>query len=104
MTGHGKVRASSVLAQRSVRDALRKDKPFRAEVPVVAPKKKKLDIHVSYAAPPPGFVFLPLGTPELADLCKEVSSQQGIPINIVHVSSAFGRVQELLIEAGKTSE
>ncbi|KAF1823884.1 uncharacterized protein K489DRAFT_305206, partial [Dissoconium aciculare CBS 342.82] len=33
---------------------------------------------------PPGFQFLPVGTPELAERCKEISRIRGLPVDIVN--------------------
>ena len=36
---------------------------------------------------PPGFRFLPVGTSELAERCKELSRQRDMAINVVNVRS-----------------
>lgn len=88
-SGHGsKALAGSIFSQSNVRDiAKRREKPYKTEqATLLAKKKKKLDMHISYTAAPPGYVFVPLGTPDLAELCKEISRQRDYSVNIVNVS------------------
>lgn len=86
----GGSRATSVFSQSAARDTLkRRDKPYKTEHKRVLAKKRKLDLHTSYAYgdAPQGYAFLPVGTPDLADLCKELSRQRGFAVNVVNVRS-----------------
>jgi len=105
---HSRSRAASVHASRAgslVREiAKRREKPYKTEKSVVRARKRKLDLHVcsfrldfvatadfilclqtSYAHAPPGYISLPVGTPDLAELCKELSRQKGFPVTVVNV-------------------
>ncbi|KAI7573592.1 hypothetical protein KC346_g20287, partial [Hortaea werneckii] len=62
----------------------RREKPYKTEQQRVFAKKRKLDIHTSFRDPPPGYVSLPVGTPELAERCKELSRQRGLPVSLVN--------------------
>ncbi|GIZ39968.1 hypothetical protein CKM354_000332700 [Cercospora kikuchii] len=62
----------------------RRDKPYKTEQSRVVARKRKLDLHTTYTNPPDGFQFLPVGTPDLADRCKELSRQRGLPVNVVN--------------------
>ncbi|KAK5120979.1 hypothetical protein LTR85_005763 [Meristemomyces frigidus] len=62
----------------------RRDKPYKTEQQRIIAKKRKLDLHTSYTKAPPGFVTLPIGTPDLAERCKELSRQRGLPMNVGH--------------------
>ncbi|KAI6816953.1 hypothetical protein KC332_g10535 [Hortaea werneckii] len=62
----------------------RREKPYKTEQQRVFAKKRKLDIHTSFREPPPGYVSLPVGTPELAERCKELSRQRGLPVSLVN--------------------
>ncbi|OTA57259.1 hypothetical protein K449DRAFT_386562 [Hypoxylon sp. EC38] len=47
-------------------------------------KKKKLEFQITTDRhPPPGFEFVPVGHPELSQMCKEMSREQGAMIFIV---------------------
>lgn len=49
-----------------------------------ADKKKKLEFKITTDRhPPPGFEFVPVGNPELSQMCKEMSREQGAMIFIV---------------------
>ena len=34
---------------------------------------------------PSGYTFLPVGTPDLAERCKEISRKKDVPVNVVNV-------------------
>ncbi|KAM3419288.1 hypothetical protein BST61_g5225 [Cercospora zeina] len=68
----------------------RRDKPYKTEQSRIVARKRKLDLHTTYTTAPEGFQFLPVGTPDLADRCKELSRQRGLPVNVVNVSCARG--------------
>lgn len=38
---------------------------------------------------PPGYTFLAVGTPELAEFCKELSRKRNLPVNVVNVCLPF---------------
>lgn len=42
-------------------------------------------IQTSHARAPDGYTFLPVGTPDLAERCKELSRQKGFTVNVVNV-------------------
>ncbi|WPG99498.1 Hypothetical protein R9X50_00231300 [Acrodontium crateriforme] len=67
--------------------AKKRDKPYRLEQEKVIARKRKLNLHTTYTntKAPAGFTFLAVGTPELADRCKELSRKRGLPVNIVNV-------------------
>ncbi|KAK4560571.1 hypothetical protein LTR86_005768 [Recurvomyces mirabilis] len=73
-------------ASSTVHDIMKKrDKPFKTETERVVAKKRKLHIRTAYKqAVPPGFKFLPVGTPDLAERCKEISRQKGCDVNVVN--------------------
>lgn len=50
-----------------------------------------VNLQTSYQNPPPGYIFLPVGTPDLAERCKELSRQRGLPVSVVNVSPATQR-------------
>ncbi|KXT13616.1 hypothetical protein AC579_9763 [Pseudocercospora musae] len=62
----------------------RRDKPYKTEQSRIIAKKRKLDLHTTYTNAPSGFTFLPVGTPDLAERCKEISRQRGLPVNVVN--------------------
>ncbi|KAF2206707.1 hypothetical protein CERZMDRAFT_103102 [Cercospora zeae-maydis SCOH1-5] len=62
----------------------RRDKPYKTEQSRIVARKRKLDLHTTYTTAPEGFQFLPVGTPDLADRCKELSRQKGLPVNVVN--------------------
>ncbi|KAI6887295.1 hypothetical protein KC360_g1695 [Hortaea werneckii] len=62
----------------------RREKPYKTEQSTVFAKKRKLNLYTSFREPPPGYVFLPVGTPELAERCKELSRQRGLPVSVVN--------------------
>ncbi|KAI7538091.1 hypothetical protein KC331_g10558 [Hortaea werneckii] len=62
----------------------RREKPYKTEQQKVLAKKRKLDLQTSYRDPPTGYVFLPVGTPDLAERCKELSRQRGLPVSVVN--------------------
>ena len=83
---NGASRAASVASTSTARDKLkRRDKPYRTEQNKVIAKKRKLDLHTTFQRAPPGYANLPIGTPELAELCKEMSRQQALPVYVVNV-------------------
>lgn len=41
----------------------------------------------SYTSPPEGFTYVPVGTPDLSERCKQLSKQRGLPVYIVNVRS-----------------
>ncbi|QIX02188.1 hypothetical protein AMS68_007705 [Peltaster fructicola] len=99
-SGHGSTATGSKFAQSNLRDITkRREKPYKTEQATVLGKKKKLETRVSYTAAPPGYVFLPLGTPDLAECCKEISRQQGYPVNIVNAKPA----NKTVMDPGKIS-
>lgn len=67
------------------RDILRSQDKLKAEQDLGIKRQRKLKQSETYDAAPPGYVFMPLGTPELADYCKNLSQQQGYPIHVVNV-------------------
>ncbi|KAL1587080.1 hypothetical protein WHR41_04001 [Cladosporium halotolerans] len=84
VTSTGASRASSVLS--NARTTLkRREKPYKTEQQKMIGKKRKLDVNTTYSTQAPkGFIFLEVGTPDLAELCKEVSRKRSLPVHIVH--------------------
>lgn len=107
---NGTSRAATARVSRAgstARDIVKKrEKPYKTENKRVLAKKRKLDLHVRgprtddqipytltvldlqtsyYHKAPTGFAFLPLGTPELAERCKELSRLGGYAVNVVNV-------------------
>ncbi|KAF7191349.1 hypothetical protein HII31_07372 [Pseudocercospora fuligena] len=81
----GTSRASSVRPASAARTIQkRRDKPYKTEQSRIIAKKRKLDLHTTYTNAPSGFTFLPVGTPDLAERCKEISRQRGLPVNVVN--------------------
>ncbi|KAI5369465.1 hypothetical protein Slin15195_G003410 [Septoria linicola] len=62
----------------------RREKPYKTEQSRIVARKRKLDLHTTYTKAPDGFQFLPVGTPDLAERCKELSRQRGLPVNVVN--------------------
>ncbi|KAK5132657.1 hypothetical protein LTR08_008779 [Meristemomyces frigidus] len=85
---NGASRGASARASRAGSTARaivkRRDKPYKTEHQRVLTKKKKLDLHTSFATAPPGYTFLPVGTPDLAERCKELSRQKCFSVNVVN--------------------
>ncbi|KAF2859537.1 hypothetical protein K470DRAFT_277597 [Piedraia hortae CBS 480.64] len=68
----------------SARDILKKrDKPLKN-----AAKKGKVKHTAAPKEAPPGYTFLPLGTPELSQLCKELSRRRGHAVYVVNAEKA----------------
>ena len=44
-----------------------------------------LRLQTTYMSPPEGYTFLPVGTPDLADLCKILSKERDLPVSVVNV-------------------
>lgn len=44
---------------------------------------------------PPGFRFMPVGTPELAERCKELSRQRGFAVHVVNVRPSIPSPRKL---------
>ncbi|KAF2767964.1 hypothetical protein EJ03DRAFT_137463 [Teratosphaeria nubilosa] len=86
MAPHTKASSGRVSrATSQARDIVkRRDKPYKTEQQTVFAKKRKLDLHTSYHQAPPGYIFVPVGTPELSERCKELSRQRGLPVNVVN--------------------
>ncbi|KAH9845460.1 protein of unknown function DUF2293 [Teratosphaeria destructans] len=79
--GSGRVSRAPSQAREIIK---RRGKPYKTEQHTVFAKKRKLDLHTSYHRTPPGYVFMPVGTPELAAWCKELSRQRGLSANTVN--------------------
>ncbi|CAK3891845.1 Hypothetical predicted protein [Lecanosticta acicola] len=80
-------RATSLRPQSVAREIFRKrdNKPYKTEQSKVLAKKKKLNYHTTFRQnAPPGFHYLPVGTPDLAERCKELSRQRGLPVSVVN--------------------
>ncbi|KAK5110360.1 hypothetical protein LTR62_006068 [Meristemomyces frigidus] len=73
-------------APSSARDIVKKrDRPFKTETQRVLAKRRKLDLHNAFKKEmPAGYEFLPVGTPDLMERCKELSRQRGFPVNVVN--------------------
>ncbi|KXT01487.1 hypothetical protein AC578_4526 [Pseudocercospora eumusae] len=85
----GTSRASSLRPASAARAIQkRRDKPYKTEQSRIIAKKRKLHLHTTYTNAPSGFTFLPVGTPDLAERCKEISRQRGLPVNVVNVCIA----------------
>jgi hypothetical protein len=118
----GVSRATSVVSSGNARDLLkRRNKPYKTEQQKIIAKKRKLDIKVRPPSdppqingqrhwlftqttwgqnrPPPGYTFLALGTPDLAELCKELSRKRGLPVNVVNVCVIAGAATPCIIPA-----
>jgi len=63
----------------------RRDKPYKTEQSRILVKKKKPNFRTTYRSAPPGFQFVPVGTYDLSERCKELSRQRGLPVTIVNV-------------------
>ncbi|SMY19907.1 unnamed protein product [Zymoseptoria tritici ST99CH_1A5] len=62
----------------------RRDKPYKTETQRVMARKKRLKLADTFQEAPPGFQYLAVGTPDLAERCKELSRLRGFPVTIVH--------------------
>ncbi|OCK77401.1 hypothetical protein K432DRAFT_304300 [Lepidopterella palustris CBS 459.81] len=66
--------------------ATRKKKPYKILLESVTTAKKKLNSAISYDAhAPTGYSFVPAGTPDLTEFCKEICRKRGL---IAHIVSA----------------
>ncbi|KAK5160171.1 hypothetical protein LTS14_002278 [Recurvomyces mirabilis] len=83
-------------ASSAVHDIMKKrDKPFKTETERVVAKKRKLHIRTAYKqAVPQGYKFLPVGTPDLAERCKEISRQKGCDVNVVNSKPATKNAED----------
>ncbi|TKA80308.1 hypothetical protein B0A55_02214 [Friedmanniomyces simplex] len=86
---NGTSRAASARTSRagsSARDIIKKrDKPYKTEHHRILAKKRKLNLQTTYRQNmPPGYTFLPVGTPDLAERCKEISRMKDVPVNVVN--------------------
>lgn len=104
-------RAALSYAGRTVEDSgtvestkRRKRKSYKVVLETVTQEKKKLRSTVSLhmtrnwlfgadcsqasynAAAPPGYTFVPAGTPELTEYCKEICRNRGLTVHVVSVS------------------
>jgi hypothetical protein len=118
----GVSRATSVVSSGNARDVLkRRNKPYKTEQQKIIAKKRKLDIKVRPPSDPPqilrprrwlvtqttfgqnkppfGYTFLALGTPDLAELCKELSRKRGLPVNVVNVCVIAGTATPCILTA-----
>ncbi|OQO11997.1 hypothetical protein B0A48_02636 [Cryoendolithus antarcticus] len=89
-------RALSVLSSTNVRDTLkRREKPYKTESKKIIGKKRKLALQTSYdLKAPSGFAFLPVGTPDLAELCKELSRKRELLVNVVNTAGLGGKAKD----------
>ncbi|KAF2722555.1 hypothetical protein K431DRAFT_221758 [Polychaeton citri CBS 116435] len=83
--GHAS-RGHSVLSTHSSHNILkRRDKPYKSQKETVFAKKRKLHLQNSYErTAPPGYTFIPIGTPALAKKCKDLSRQRDYPVYVVN--------------------
>ncbi|KAK3708915.1 hypothetical protein LTR37_011245 [Vermiconidia calcicola] len=84
--GHGPLRAVSSRPESTAREIMKKR--YKTEQKTVFAKRRKLDLHTSYANPPPGYTHVPVGTPELAERCKELSRRRQYAIHVVNSKPA----------------
>lgn len=107
ITDRAAERAASIRAPSIVRDHRKeREKPYRTEFKKAGTaKKKKINYRVcppslpqryvsrdtyplmqsTYQQAPRGYIFLPLGTNDLAERCKELSRQRNFPVQVVDV-------------------
>ncbi|KAF2143855.1 uncharacterized protein K452DRAFT_163397 [Aplosporella prunicola CBS 121167] len=79
-------RAASVHASRAQSKAAsrRNKKPYKVVFESVTQEKKKLRSAVSFNdRAPPGYTFIPVGSPELTERCKELCRRRGLEVHIV---------------------
>ncbi|KAK0939037.1 hypothetical protein LTR29_009402 [Friedmanniomyces endolithicus] len=87
---NGASKAASVRTSRAgstARDIIKhRDKPYKTEQHRILAKKRKLNLRTTYTQNmPSGYTFLPVGTPDLAERCKEISRKKDVPVNVVNV-------------------
>ncbi|KAK0927447.1 hypothetical protein LTR29_017635 [Friedmanniomyces endolithicus] len=87
---NGTSKAASARTSRSgstARDIIKhRDKPYKTEQHHIMAKKRKLDLRTTYMYNmPTGYTFLPVGTPDLAERCQEISRKKDVPVNVVNV-------------------
>ncbi|KAK3066137.1 hypothetical protein LTR53_017634 [Teratosphaeriaceae sp. CCFEE 6253] len=83
--------ARTSRAGSTARDILKKrNRPYKTEQQLVFAKKRKLHLHTAAytQAIPRGYTFLPVGTPDLAERCKEISRQKDYAVNVVNAKPA----------------
>ena len=100
-------------SQTAVDTARRREKKpsYKLQFDLVPAAKKRLHLHVSplqcqtsvpfvliehlqktdRTQPPQGYTFLAIGHADLADKCKELSRDNGVPVNVVSVRVCFAR-------------
>ncbi|KAK5717897.1 hypothetical protein LTR15_008739 [Elasticomyces elasticus] len=93
----GTSRAASARTSRAgstARDILKKrNKPYKTEHERVMAKKRKLRLKTVYNELLPGYTFMPVGTPDLAERCKEISRKQNYDVSVVNAAPISGNAR-----------
>ncbi|KAK0934390.1 hypothetical protein LTR29_014052 [Friedmanniomyces endolithicus] len=95
---NGASKAASARTSRAgstARDIIKhRDKPYKTEQHRILAKKRKLNLRTTYTQHmPSGYTFLPVGTPDLAERCKEISRKKDVPVNVVNAKPVSRNAQ-----------
>ncbi|KAK0800383.1 hypothetical protein LTR91_013465 [Friedmanniomyces endolithicus] len=98
---NGASKAASVRTSRAgstARDIIKhRDKPYKTEQHRILAKKRKLNLRTTYTQNmPSGYTFLPVGTPDLAERCKEISRKKDVPVNVVNAKPVSKNAEDPL--------
>ncbi|KAK1079031.1 hypothetical protein LTR33_006733 [Friedmanniomyces endolithicus] len=98
---NGASKAASVRTSRAgstARDIIKhRDKPYKTEQHRILARKRKLNLRTTYTQNmPSGYTFLPVGTPDLAERCKEISRKRDVPVNVVNAKPVSKNAEDPL--------